>query len=262
MIVIGLSIPLYICCFINWSKECLPVFVLWSFILLFAMWKSIDNFWLNRRLPVMCPNHYKTVRVKDVEYKQSVGVYDEDSGIHFVHDYKNNLFLIERVMYTNPSRNSKEYEERKYQFITRIEQLKVPIDDKNIEPGIISFSCFVCLEQKNATLENIKLIRNTFVDLAKDDYQQNVYLKYLFNDAIIYIETFHGRFFKAMLVENGKVIEKNCITWENGKPINKASGKLASTIEEMFARHLFGKITLDNIIDEQEFYQLWAKAKE
>jgi hypothetical protein len=138
----------------------------------------MDNFWINRRLHAMCPNNYKTVKVVVDNYDQTGDVYDEENDIHFRYDAKNKKFIIGRAMHTNPLRYSKEYEERKYQFRVRLEQLKIPMDIYMSDiKGDCSYGTFVKLIKKDASPENIKLVRDTLIDLAKDDYYKKSDIK-------------------------------------------------------------------------------------
>ena len=131
----------------------------------------MDNFWINRRLPVMCPNNYKSVKVVGNNSEQKIDVCDEENDIHYRYDAKNKRFIICRVMHTNPLRYQKEYEERKYQFRVRLEQLRIPLDGYMSDiKGDYSYGTFARLTKKNASPENIKLVRQTLIDLAKDDY--------------------------------------------------------------------------------------------
>ena len=111
LIFIGSSIPIYIFALIDRSVDSIVTICIWSLLLLFILWKSMDNFWINRRLPVMCPNNYKSVKV--------VGNNSEQKS-----DIK----------------------------------------------GDYSYGTFARLTKKNASPENIKLVRQTLIDLAKDDY--------------------------------------------------------------------------------------------
>ena len=171
LIFVGISIPIYIYALIDRSAESIVPVCIWSLLLLFVLWKSNDNFWINRRLHAMCPNNYKTVKVVVDNYDQTGDVYDEENDIHFRYDAKNKKFIIGRAMHTNPLRYSKEYEERKYQFNVRLERLGIPMDAYMSDiVGDYSYGTFVRLTKKDASPENIKLVRDTLIDLAKDDY--------------------------------------------------------------------------------------------
>ena len=173
LIFVGISIPIYVYALIDRSAESIVPVCIWSSLLLFVLWKSIDNFWINRRLPVMCPNNYKTVKVVIDNRNQTGDVYDEENDIHYQYDAKNKEFIIARAMHTNPLRYLKEYEERKYQFNVRLERLGIPMDAymSDIE-GDYSYGTLVRLAKKDASPENIKLVRETLIDLAKDDFER------------------------------------------------------------------------------------------
>lgn len=178
LIFIGSSIPIYIYALIDRSVDSIVTACIWSLLLLFILWKSMDNFWINRRLHAMCPNNYKTVKVVVDNYDQTGDVYDEENDIHFRYDAKNKKFIIGRAMHTNPLRYSKEYEERKYQFRVRLEQLRIPLDAYMSDiKGDYSYGTFVRLTKKGASSENIKLVRDTLIDLAKDDYNKKSDIK-------------------------------------------------------------------------------------
>ena len=171
LIFIGICIPIYVYALIDRSADSIVPACIWSLLLLFVLWKSNDNFWINRRLPVMCPNNYKKVSVEVNSYYKTGDVYDEENDIYYRYDAKKNKFIIARAMHTNPLRYLKEYEERKYQFRVRLEQLKIPMDKCMSDiKGDYSYGTFVKLKKKDATPENIKLVRETLIDLAKDDY--------------------------------------------------------------------------------------------
>lgn len=171
LIFIGISIPIYIYALIDRSVDSIVTVCIWSLLLLFILWKSMDNFWINRRLPVMCPNNYKSVKVVGNNSEQKIDVCDEEKDIHYRYDAKNKKFIIGRAMHTNPLRYSKEYEERKYQFNVRLERLGIPMDAYMSDiVGDYSYGTFVRLTKKDASPENIKLVRQTLIDLAKDDY--------------------------------------------------------------------------------------------
>ena len=173
LIFVGISIPIYIYALIDRSAESIVPVCIWSLLLLFVLWKSNDNFWINRRLHAMCPNNYKTVKVVVDNYDQTGDVYDEENDIHFRYDAKNKKFIIGRAMHTNPLRYSKEYEERKYQFNVRLERLGIPMDAYMSDiVGDYSYGTFVRLTKKDASPENIKLVRETLIDLAKDDFER------------------------------------------------------------------------------------------
>ena len=137
LIIAGIIIPIIVYTLINRSDENIVFAGVLTLLLLIVLWKSNDNFWMNRRLPVMCPKNYKKVCVEVNSSYKTGEVFDDVNGFYFCYDAKNNKFTVAKLMYTKPSRHSIEYEERK---------------------------------KKKATPDNIKLVRETLVDLAKDDW--------------------------------------------------------------------------------------------
>ena len=171
LIIVGIIIPILVYTLINRSDENIAFAGVLTLLLLIVLWKSNDNFWMNRRLPVMCPNNYKKVRVEVNSFYKTGEVFDDVNGFYFCYDAKNNKFTVAKLMYTKPSRHSIEYEERKKKIKARMKQLEIPIDSLSIKSRDVScFQTIVILKKKDATPDNIKLVRETLVDLAKDDW--------------------------------------------------------------------------------------------
>lgn len=59
LIFIGVLSPFYLYALIDFSLGGLILAVTSSPLLILVLWMSMDNFWINRRLPVICPNNYK-----------------------------------------------------------------------------------------------------------------------------------------------------------------------------------------------------------
>ena len=77
-------------------------------------------------------------------------------------------------MFTDPLRHEKEYGERKYQFEARMQQTRLPIDIKisDESESNTGFRLTVRMSKAVATKENVLRVRDVFIHLAKDDYQQ------------------------------------------------------------------------------------------
>lgn len=188
LISIGVLSPFYVYALIDFSIGSLIVAVTSSPLLILVLWMSMDNFWINRRLPVFCPNNYKTVKVGGDTFEQTLHVYDEENDIYYRYEAKTKSFIILRVMHTNPLRYLKEYEERKYQFKVRFEQLSIPmaIQMSDVKSDY-SYATFVRLTKKDASPENIKLVRQTLIDLAQDDYFKRSDIKQIVAAKDIYV---------------------------------------------------------------------------
>ena len=260
LIVLGLYLPILVYALYDHTTDSFVSLGIVSLLVLFALWKSIDNFWIYRRLPAISPLHYKTVKVKVDNLDQTGTIYDEESCITFQYQAKEKVLTMTRNMYTDPRRYPKEYEERKYQFKTRIEQAKIPIDGWISEANsAICFGTSVRLHKKYATPENIKKIRAVIVDLSKDDYKEELFSKHDIDDVTLYMDSFRYHLIRAMLVKEEKVIERYSPIPKIGVSTT-ASDKLAKIFKEMQKMHFPDKIDVTNIIEENEFEKLWDKA--
>ena len=266
LIFIGISIPIYIYALIDRSAESIAPVCIWSLLLLFVLWKSNDNFWINRRLHAMCPNNYKTVKVVVDNYDQTGDVYDEENDIHFRYDAKNKKFIIGRAMHTNPLRYSKEYEERKYQFRVRLEQLRIPMDAYMSDiKSDYSYGTFVRLTKKGASPENIKLVRQTLIDLAQDDYYKKSDIKQIIaakdvcvafydelSDTLYYVHYVENKAIE-ILVEKTESHEIDCLDYdeldENYQHLEDLSKMLGSG-EVAFV----GTIPIEDFKSKNEIY--------
>ncbi len=266
LIFIGSSIPIYIYALIGRSVDSIVTVCIWSLLLLFILWKSMDNFWINRRLPVMCPNNYKSVKVVGNNSEQKIDVCDEENDIHYRYDAKNKKFIICRVMHTNPLRYQKEYEERKYQFRVRLEQLRIPLDGYMSDiKGDYSYGTFARLTKKNASPENIKLVRQTLIDLAKDDYFKRSDIKQIvaakdvcvafydeLSDTLYYVHYVENKAIE-ILAENTESHEIDCLDYdeldENYQHLEDLSKMLGSG-EVAFV----GTIPIEDFKSKNEIY--------
>ena len=266
LIFIGSSIPIYIFALIDRSVDSIVTVCIWSLLLLFILWKSMDNFWINRRLPVMCPNNYKSVKVVGNNSEQKIDVCDEENDIHYRYDAKNKKFIICRVMHTNPLRYLKEYEERKYQFRVRLEQLRIPMDAYMSDiKSDYSYGTFVRLTKKCASPENIKLVRQTLIDLAKDDYFKRSDIKQIvaakdvcvafydeLSDTLYYVHYVENKAIE-ILAENAESHEIDCLDYdeldENYQHLEDLSKMLGSG-EVAFV----GTIPIENLKSKNEIY--------
>ena len=91
LIFIGVLSPFYVYALIDFSLGSLIAAVAWSPLLILVLWMSMDNFWINRRLPVICPNNYKTVKVGGDTFEQTLHVYDEENDIYQIRGISGNI---------------------------------------------------------------------------------------------------------------------------------------------------------------------------
>ncbi len=247
--------------FFGMSLDTLVVnLLLWGLILLIILLSSKDQFWIHRRLPAMTPNHYKTVNV--FLQKNKATLRDEDSDIRFEYNVKKKQLYIMRYMFTNPLRHVKEYEERKYQLITRVDCTGIPYNGWIAEPNYtISFHVKIGLPKTFATPENIGIIRSILVDLSKEDYNQNLYAKFQFDEDWLYVETFHYRLLRVMLVSTDGEIERYSEDMRPSKvvPNSTPSVRLSFVLNKAAKMSILDKVKPSDIIEKDTFEELWGE---
>lgn len=227
--------------------------LLWSLLLLIILWSSKDQFWIYRKLPAMTPNHYKTVNV--FLQKNKATLRDEDSGIKYEYNVKKKELSITRNMFTDPQRYVEEYEERKRQFelVTErigISHLAFVAKFENSSSFLVS----IILSKSCATPENISKCRDTFIELAKDDYNQNLYAKFQFDDDWLYVETYHYRLLRAMLVSADGTIE--CASPDVNTNI---SIRFSSVLNKAAKISILDNVKPSDIIEQKVFEDLWEE---
>lgn len=260
LIVFAIYIPIIGYALYEHSAESLFASGIGTIFVLLVAWKSKDNFWINRRLPAMTPNHYKTANVNIDSIEKNVNVWDEDSCIRFALDLKDNKFRISRIMLMNPKRSSKEYEERKYQFHTRMEQSLIPYNELMISlyDSIFSFKVIVEFDRKKATIDNIRTVRSIMMDLGKDDFNQHLFVRVTYENQIVLLDTYQYNLIRAMLLVNESVVEK----YSSIKTVDVSTTKsdtLVPLLEKYFEKNKLAKISIDDIIEEKDFEELWNK---
>jgi len=257
LILIGGSLPIIVYALIVHSTDSLVALGIWMVSLLFVLWKSMDNFWIFRRLPIMSPRHYKTVKVSINSQEHTGDVFDVDSGISFRYNSKEKMFYMSKTMYTDPRRYPKEYEERKYQFQARIEQAHIPIAGW-ISPSesTISFGTSVRMMKRYATPENIHRIREVIIDVSKEDYNRQMFSKFTYGSDTLYLDTCHYQIVRALLVSTEGSAERYCPQDVSVEP----SKRLADIFEQIKTEGRMYKLQQEDLIEEDEFERNWKKS--
>lgn len=254
LIIIAAYIPIAVYAFVDHTNEAFVALGIWTLLTALFLLKCIDNIWIYRRLSAMTPNHYKTVKVNVIGTERQ-GVYDCDSQILFIHSSKDKKLTIERIMFIEPKHYQKKFEEQKYQFTTQLEQTKIPLQGSLSEPNTISFTARVTLEQRHATPANIKTIRDVFIHLSKDDYQQAIYTAFATDDnTALWLETRQGNPLRAMRVAEGEVIERFNFDASGAQPSDELMRLLGQVNEE----GRMGNLNPDSDLAEQaDFERFW-----
>lgn len=223
---------------------------IWTVLFLFSMWKSMDNIWLFRRLKVMSPNHYRKIRVEENSKEQTATLCDPESDVWFSCNFKEKILYISTYFYTDPRRYQKEYEERMYQFETRMKYTKVPMagsipqQDSAVRSGVS-----IKVEKQYATPANIAKIRDTFMSLKADDYQEYLYARFPSGNDQLYVMTYQYRVIKAVLITPEDEKERMAV----GDSPEQHHKKLSVALQAMYEARWLDEIKPENIISEHEF---------
>jgi hypothetical protein len=223
---------------------------LWTILFLFFMWRSMDNIWLFRRLKVMSPNHYRKVCVEVNSKEQIATLCDPESGVWFSCNFKEKNLYISTYFYTDPLRYQKEYEERMYQFETRMKYTKVPMAGSLPQlDSAIRFGVSVKVEKQYSTPSNIAKIRDTFMSLKADDYQEYLYARFPSGNDQLYVMTYQYRVIKAVLITSEGEKERMAV----GDNPEQHYKKLSVVLQAMYEARWLDVIKPENIISEHEF---------
>ena len=234
--------------------------LLYSCFVLLILWSSKDQFWIHRRLPAMTPNHYKTVNV--FLQKNKATLRDEDSGIKFEYNVKKKELHITRNMFTNPLRYAKEYEERKRQFELLTERMGILHLAFIAKPeNSSSFLVSIILSRSFTTPENISKCRDILIELSKEDYNQNLYAKFQYDEDWLYVDTYHFRLLRAMLVSADGEIERYSEDMRPSKvvPNSTPSERFSLVLNKAAKMSILDKVKPSDIIEKDTFEELWGK---
>ena len=234
--------------------------LLYSCFVLLILWSSKDQFWIHRRLPAMTPNHYKTVNV--FLQKNKATLRDEDSGIKFEYNVKKKELHITRNMFTNPLRYAKEYEERKRQFELLTERMGILHLAFIAKPeNSSSFLVSIILSRSFATPENISKCRDILIELSKEDYNQNLYAKFQYDEDWLYVDTYHFRLLRAMLVSADGEIERYSEDMRPSKvvPNSTPSERFSLVLNKSAKMSILDKVKPSDIIVKDAFEEWWGE---
>lgn len=258
----GLVVIVLLCGgFFGMSLETFVVNLLfWSCFVLLILWSSKDQFWIHRRLSAMTPNHYKTVHV--FLQKNKATLCDEDSDIKFEYNVKEKELHITRNMFTNPLRYVKEYEERKRQFELLTERMGILHLAFIAKPeNSSSFLVSIILSRSFATPENISKCRDILIELSKEDYNQNLYAKFQYDEDWLYVDTYHFRLLRAILVSADGEIERYSKDMRPSKvvPNSTPSERFSFVLNKAAKMSILDKVKPSDIIEKDTFEELWGE---
>lgn len=251
-------------CIYSWLYDEDIVRKIWMSVFLFAylfiMWHSRHFFWIHKRLHSMTPNYYKKVKVRTD--KGEILLRDEDSDIKYKYNVKKKELHITRNMFTNPLQYVKEYEERKRQFELLTERMGILHLAFIAKPeNSSSFLVSIVLSRSFATPENISKCRDALIELSKEDYNQNLYTKFLFDEDWLYVETYHFRLLRAMLVSADGEIERYSEDMPPSKivPNSVPSERFSFVLRKAAKMSVLDKVKPSDIIEKDTFEELWGE---
>ena len=138
----------------------------------------------------------------------------------------------------------------------------------NIEPSFTRFSLSTresflpCLESIFFRYgRKIGIIRSILVDLSKEDYNQNLYAKFQFDEDWLYVETFHYRRLRVMLVSADGEIERYSKDMRSSKvvPNSTPSVRFSFVLNKAAKMSILDKVKPSDIIEKDTFEDLWGE---
>ena len=141
-----------------------------------------------------------------------------------------------------------------------MEQSLIPYNELMISlyDSIFSFKVIVEFDRKKATIDNIRTVRSIMMDLGKDDFNQHLFVRVTYENQIVLLDTYQYNLIRAMLLVNESVVEK----YSSIKTVDVSTTKsdtLVHLLEKYFEKNKLAKISIDDIIEEKDFEELWNK---
>lgn len=166
-------------------------------------------------------------------------------------------FYFHRRMYLNPLRFKKEHEERKYQFKVRLQRASIPLEAGLSEcEDAFSFLVSIRIDKHDANKMNICQLNDIITDLAKDDFDQHLFLKICYDDFTVYLENHRYNILRMIDISHeGDVITASPFSEE----FTSFPEVLDKHLEKIYEDKMFNRLTHENIIEQPLFEQLWGQ---
>ena len=184
----------------------------------------------------------------------------DQNGLRYDYLPSEKTFHIYQTMYLNPRCYEKEYEERRCQLQKQIEQVQIPqVHCKTECDSNSSFSVSLRLKKRDATKENVCRIRDILKDLAKEDFNQHLFTRFVFDDDTVYLETYHYDIIRMMLVSAKGNVEH----YNMQGPSYEPSERMDELYWEIDEDYLLYKLQPKDLIEAEEFERIWdSKSQE
>ena len=236
-----------------------PLSIFFWAVLLFVTWSYFFSAraWFLRRLQWLTGG--KDIMIEDKGRWRSRILFtgkDKD-GICYYYSPSDHQFFINRIMYLDPLRYEKEYEERKYQLKVRMQQTGVA-DAWGISDceSSLSFKASVRLYKRNATKKNVCQLRDVMVDLAKDDFNRHLFTRFNLGDETVYLETLHYKCIRMIHVSADGSIERLSLQ-ELQKETAQPSETWNRVVDQLCEDGIMDRIGADDLIDQDTFEHMF-----
>jgi len=209
--------------------------------------------WLSHRLKWLTGNENMLI-LKAGKKKEKEFFTEEHDSMVYSYRPSEKRFYITRTMYLNPLRYEKEYKARKSQIELRLEQTPIRFD-WNISDcdSILSFTVTVKLKKGDATKENVCCLRDALKDLAKDDFEEHLFSKLMFDEGTVYLEFHHYNLIRMVLDDTNGHIERYSPLGASEEP----SEHLDEIIREIYEDNRMERLQPDDLIEADEFERIW-----
>lgn len=213
--------------------------------------------WMARRLRWMVGEAQMPISQTGTGKGKILYTKEDNDGVSYSYIPSESHFFITRVMYLNPARYEKEYEERKYQLQVRMQQTQI-----SLAWGIsdcvscLSFEVSIRLDKQDAKKDNVCRIREVIVDLAKEDFNQHLFTRLILDDETVHLETFHYQIIKMVIASADGDVER----YDVSEFPYQRSEHFSEIVSKLSEDNRLDKLQSGELITEDEFEQVWLNA--
>ncbi len=236
------------------------VIAFFGFVLFYSVWSCYFSArgWLSRRLKWLTGNGQMIIQQIGKGKQKMLFAINDKNDIWYSYHPADRMFFIKRTMFLNPTCFKKEFEERKHQFQTSMEQMHIPLNIEISDESCLSFNTSVGILKQDATKENVCRIHDLIRELAKEDYDQHLFRRLVLGDDTIYMETYHAIIIRMLLVSADGYVERYRPQVVSDEP----SEHLDCIYWEIYNEYMFDNVQPDNLIEENVFERMWEKNAE
>lgn len=214
--------------------------------------------WISRRNNWLTNDPNNPIKKEKIEKYSILWFKDVKNGVACYYYPSDKKFVLSHIMFLNPARYEKEYGERKYQAQVRTDRISIPhytaISDCD---NCFSFNVGVIIDKQSATKANICKIRDEIMELAKDDYDQHIFVRFSFDEDTLYMEIHQLEHIKSVLVNKDN--EKEYYIPEEYEKNNiSISDRFYNILNTISIKNYLGSLMPKDIITEEEFKKVYG----